>query len=119
MNKPASMTIKEFIIKKIAVNRLVSKMVSEKTIDAVISHQFESAHAATAYCNSIEISGFGKFSFNIKRANKQMDKYNSQMAMYTKMLEDETISPAVKRNTEMRIQTTLDNIKVLKPKLDE
>ena len=113
------MTIKEFIIKKIAVNRLVSKMVSEKTIDAVISHQFESAHAATAYCNSIEISGFGKFSFNMNRANKQMEKYNKQVAFYTSILEDETTSPAIIRNTKMRLETTLGNIKVLKPKLNE
>jgi hypothetical protein len=48
-----------------------------------------------------------------------MEKYNSQVALYTGILEDETTSPAIRRNTEMRLETTLGNIKVLKPKLNE
>jgi len=112
------MTVKDFIIKKIAINRLASKMISEKIIDSVISHQFESAHAATTECNSVEISGFGKFTFNQKRAEKQMAKYESQIAMYTKILEDDTISNAVRRNNEMRLETVYNNVKALKPKLN-
>lgn len=113
------MTMKEFIVKKLAVNRVATKMISEKIIDTVISHQFESAHVATATHNTIEISGFGKFSFNQGRANKQMIKYNSQVALFTEIINNPLTSPTLKRNTEMRLATTLLNIKDLKPKLNE
>ena len=119
MIKPQSMTMKEFIVKKLAVNRVATKMISEKVIDSVISHQFESAHIATATHNTIEISGFGKFSFNQGRAIKQMAKYNSQVVLFTNIIEDEQTSSTLKRNTEMRLATTLSNIKDLKPKLHE
>ena len=117
MNKPPSMSIKEFLIKKIAINKVWDKMISEKTVDAVISHQFESASKATSIHNSVEISGFGKFTFNQKRANKQMEKYESQIRYYNGLLEKE-LSDADRKNVEMRIASTLNNIKTLKPKID-
>jgi nucleoid DNA-binding protein len=118
MNKPPSMSIKEYLVKRIAVNKVWDKMISEKTIDAVISHQFDSASAATATNNSIEISGFGKFMFNEKRAIKQMQKYTEQIAYYSKMLSSE-LTEAERRNTEMRLESINNNVKALKPKLNE
>ena len=47
-----------------------------------------------------------------------MAKYESQVAMYTKILEDETLSRPLRRNNEMRLETTYANIKALKPKLN-
>jgi hypothetical protein len=47
-----------------------------------------------------------------------MAKYESQIAMYTKILEDDTISNAVRRNNEMRLETVYNNVKALKPKLN-
>lgn len=112
--KPVSMTIKEWLIKKMAIKLVVS----EKTIEAVINHQYDSASVATKTHNSLEISGFGKFMFNAKRANKQMDKYMSQKAMYESALQDPKISEVVRRNTTMRLETVLGNIKALTPKLN-
>lgn len=118
MNKPPSMSIKEYLVKRIAVNKVWDKMISEKTIDAVISHQFDSASVATANNNSIEISGFGKFLFNEKRAIKQMQKYTEQIEYYSKMLSSE-LTEAERRNTEMRLESINNNVKALKPKLNE
>jgi len=118
MNKPPSMSIKEYLVKKIAINKVCDKMISEKTIDAVISHQFDSASAATANNNSIEISGFGKFLFNEKRAVKQMQKYTEQIAYYSNMLASH-LTEAERRNTEMRLESINNNVKALKPKLNE
>ena len=111
--KPVSMSMKEWLIKKMAIKLVIS----EKTIEAVINHQYDSANVATKNNNSIEFSGFGKFVFNEKRAAKQMIKYNAQMVMYNSILQDETISEAVRRNTTMRIATVEGNIEALKPKL--
>jgi len=118
MSKPLSMSVKEYLIKKIAINKVCDKMISEKTIDAVISHQFDSASSATVDNNSIEISGFGKFLFNEKRAIKLMQKYTEQIAYYSNMLSSE-LTEAERRNTEMRLESINNNVKALKPKLNE
>ena len=111
------MSIKEYLIKKIAVNKVTDKLISEKIIDTVISHQFDSALAATALHNSVEISGFGKFVFNQKRADKHMTKYSSQKDMYETQLENTELDEATRRNVEMRLTTLLSNIKTLKQKM--
>ena len=117
-NKPPSMSIKEFLVKKIAINKVCDKMISEKTIDTIISHQFDSANAATVTNNSIEISGFGKFMFNEKRGVKLMQKYTEQVEYYSKMLSSE-LTEAERRNAEMRLESINNNVKALKPKLNE
>jgi hypothetical protein len=66
--------------------------------------------------NSVELSGFGKFSFSQKKAQKQMIKYKEQIIYYTEKL-NSSESDAEKRNLNMRIDTTLSNIKVLTPKI--
>jgi nucleoid DNA-binding protein len=112
------MSIKEFLVKKIAINKVCDKMISEKTIDTIISHQFDSANVATATNNSIEISGFGKFVFNEKRGVKLMQKYTEQVEYYSKMLSSE-LTEAERRNAEMRLESINNNVKALKPKLNE
>ena len=49
-------------------------VVSERVIDQVITHQFNSAEDATKTNNSVEISGFGKFVFNKSKAEKKINK---------------------------------------------
>ena len=73
------MTIKDELIRAVAKKYNMP----EKTILAIVSHQFDGAHAATMNNNSIEISGFGKFMFNNKRALKQMEKYESQHSLFS------------------------------------
>lgn len=110
------LSVRETIIKQLAVNKIADKLISEKIINEVISHQFDSALKATVFHNSVEISGFGKFSFNQKKAIKQMTKYNEQIVYYTEKL-NSSDSDAEKRNLSMRINTTLQNIEVLKLKI--
>lgn len=71
MDKPMSLSVKDYLIRKLAVKL----MVSEKVIDAVVNHQFSSANEALASNKTVEISGFGKFIFNQKKAEKKMAKY--------------------------------------------
>ena len=60
-NKPISMSMKDYLIRV----QSVKAMMSEKIIEAVVNHQFQSASLAMRTNNSIELSGFGKFYFNI------------------------------------------------------
>lgn len=114
MDKPRNLSVKDYIIRKMAVKM----MISEKTLDLVISHQFSSANAAMKDNESLEISGFGKFLFNRKKAIKLMEKFESQKALFSAKLEDPTLSEKRRNNLELKLQTALDNIKDLKPKLD-
>jgi nucleoid DNA-binding protein len=75
MKRPSTMSVKEWIIKKMAVNMVIS----EKTIDSVVTHQFDSANDALNIHKSVEISGFGKFYFNTKKA---LIQYNKLLAKY-------------------------------------
>ena len=88
MEKPMSMSVKEWIIKKMAIKMVIS----EKVIDSVVTHQFDSANDALNVHKSVEISGFGKFYFNEKKAIKTMEKYSSQKDMYETVLADPTTS---------------------------
>jgi len=115
--KPSNQPIKEFLIKKLAINRILpNKVISERDIDAVITHQFDRAHNATNLYNSIEISGFGKFYFAQNKANKEMTK----LLTVKELLETKLLSPLTEkeeRKTQLKLNTVLTNIKVLKPKL--
>lgn len=113
MEKPKSLSVKDFIIRKMAVKM----MISEKVLDAVVSHQFSSANAAMKDNDSLEISGFGKFLFNRKKAQKLMEKFESQKALFSSKLEDLSLSEKKRASLELKLQIALDNIADLKPKL--
>ena len=115
MDKPISLSVKDYLIRTMAVKM----MISEKTIEAVINHQFASANEAMKTNNTIEISGFGKFIFNYKKALKKMEKMLSQKQLFESRLDDPLISEQ-KRNTEMvKLTNVINNINILKPKLYE
>jgi nucleoid DNA-binding protein len=115
MDKPISLSMKDYLIRTLAVKM----MIPEKTIEAVINDQFNSANEAMKIHNSVEISGFGKFIFNYKKAQKKMEKMLSQKRLFESRLEDPSISEQ-KRSTEMvKLTNVINNINILKPKLYE
>lgn len=117
--KSANTPIKEYIIKKIAVNKVTDKLISEKTMDLVISHQFESAIKAMMTNNTVEISGFGKFLFNFKRAQKELTKYEKIREHYMSLLQNTTLSEEQRKDLEDKLAIANDGIKNLKPRVDE
>ena len=92
-------------------------MMSEEVISSVISHQFQSANEALSNNNSLEISGFGKFLFNEKKAHKVMEKYLNQKEAFERYSEDECQSEARRRNASLKLASVISNIEHLKPKL--
>ena len=117
--KSANTPIKEYIIKKIAVNKVTDKLISEKTMDLVISHQFESAIKAMMTNNTVEISGFGKFLFNFKRAQKELTKYEKIREHYMSLLQNTTLSEEQRKDLEDKLAIANDGIKNLKPRVNE
>jgi hypothetical protein len=92
-------------------------VISERIIDQVINHQFDSANDALNTNDTIEISGFGKFLFNNKRALTQYTKLLQMKQAYENMLADPDITDKKKHSTELRLNTALTDIKILKPKM--
>jgi hypothetical protein len=115
MEKPLSMSVKEWIIKKMSINMVIS----EKTIDAVVTNQFDSANDALNTNDTIEISGFGKFLFNKKRALTQYTKLLQMKQAYENTLADPDVTDKKKHSTQARLNTILTDIKTLKPKMHE
>lgn len=114
MKKPQSMSVKEWIIKKMSI----SMVVSEKVIDAVVTHQFDSANDALNVNKSVEISGFGKFYFNQKKADAQYNKLLAIKQAYERMLTEE-ITDTKRNAVELKLQIVESSIKTLKPKINE
>lgn len=113
MNKPQSLSMREWLVRKLAPKLLVS----EKIVDAVVAHQFSEANAAMHTNNSIEISGFGKFIFNTKKAQKKMDNFLAKKASLEELLKDETLSEARRQTVVNKLNSLNLGIEILKPKL--
>ena len=116
MDKPVSMSVKDYLVRTLAVKMLIS----EKTIEAVVNHQFQSANEAMDFNNSLEISGFGKFYFNEKKATKRIGQLNAKKQAMEKIISDETTSEQKRRSSQVTLDKTEALINLLKTKtIDE
>ncbi|NBV29783.1 hypothetical protein EBS02_12375, partial [bacterium] len=97
MDKPVSLAMKDWLIRKLAPKLLLS----EKTIEAVINHQFQSANEAMLNNKTVEISGFGKFIFNDKKAIKKMAMYKQIEKALVNILSKPDVGEAKRRSTEI------------------
>ena len=113
MDKPISLTMREYLVRTLAPKLLVS----EKVIDTVVAYQFSEANAALADNDSVEISGFGKLLFNRKKAEQKMEKFLSQKALFESILQNPEAPEQKKHKAQLKFNTVLHNIEVLKPKL--
>lgn len=115
MDKPISLSVKDFIIRKMAVKM----MVSEALIEEVVNHQFKSAQEAmkTPDIESVEISGFGKFLFNKKKALNKLEIFKLNIERNINILSKPDITPAQKRRAETMVSNTMEEINALKSKL--
>ena len=112
MDKPISMSVKDYLIRTLAVKILTS----EKTIEAVINHQFQSANEAMDLHNSIELSGFGKFFFNDKKAVKRVNALIAKKLALENILADDISSEQKKRSARVTLDKTLPLIESLTTK---
>lgn len=68
--KPLNLELREFLIKVIA-----KKMeLPEDAVTAVINHQFKNLSKAMLSSQIVELSGFGRFIFSVKKAEKALIK---------------------------------------------
>jgi nucleoid DNA-binding protein len=114
MDKPVSLSMREYLVRTLAVKL----MLSEKVIDAVIVHQFSEANAAMSLNDSVEISGFGKFVFNRKKAKKLMEKLLSKEKYFNSLLEDSLLSEQKRQSITNKLNNNTLAINTLKPRIE-
>jgi nucleoid DNA-binding protein len=117
MDKPVSLSVKDFLIRKLAIKMLTP----EKTIEAVVHHQFNSTNDAIQDDGNktVELSGFGKFVFNQKKANKRMENLLSKKDALEKKVNDEQLSEHKRMSSKIKLNNTITSIQSLKPKTNE
>lgn len=112
MDKPISMSVKDYLVRTLAVKM----MVNEKVIETVINHQFQSANEALDLNNSIEIAGFGKFYFNQKKATKRLVQLLAKKQAMETIIADENTSEQRRRSSQVTLEKTEALINLLKTK---
>ncbi len=115
MDKPFSMSAKDYLVKVVSVRMNIPS----KTIEAIVDDQLKAANEAMVNTFSVELSGFGKFTFNHKKAQKKMEKQLSKKATFEKILLREGLTDTQKRSYQLKLDNTIKWIEGLKPKLDE
>lgn len=103
------MSVKDYLVRTLAVKILTS----EKTIEAVINHQFQSANEAMDLHNSIELSGFGKFFFNKKKGVKRINALIAKKLALENIIADDTSSEQKKKSARVTLDKTLPLIESL------
>src|SRR5690349_18627084 len=98
MDKPMSMSVKDYLMK----TQSVRTNTPLKIIEAVVDFQFQEVNSALHLPNvdSVEISGFGKFSFNRKKALKKWEKNISKKEYWEKALLDPDITEAKRKSCQ-------------------
>tara|TARA_R110000796_G_scaffold14864_1_gene48141 strand:+ start:512 stop:841 length:330 start_codon:yes stop_codon:yes gene_type:complete len=95
------------------------KIISEKVINLVVMHQFNSANEALENNFTVELSGFGKFTFNIKKATTRLAKLSKFKDDYEKQIEEGVIKePKREAWIKNKISTLTLTINSLQSKLN-
>lgn len=117
MDKPISMSVKDYLIRVLSV-RMNTPV---KVIEAVVAHQMEGINKAIQADNkfSVEMSGFGKWLFNHKKAQKKMDKNISKEKLFSSFLENPDLTDRQKTSYTLKLENTKKWIQGIKPKLDK
>ena len=113
MDKPLSMSDKDYLIRVMSIKTNTPVAI----IDAVISHQFEAANEALKTNNTIELSGFGKFVFKLKKAQNKLQRNINKKEYWEKALEDTSLTEQKRQSYTNKLNNTIKEIEVLKTKL--
>ena len=110
-----SLPIKEFIIRRLTVDLGIP----ESTIRTVVEDTFTKAIKATATNKSVEIAGWGTFYFSDKKAQKMVEKYKSQISLFSEMLEKEGLPQRQRNSAEAKLAVAKKNLEELLPRINE
>lgn len=111
--KPLSMPLRDWLIKQIAI----SKNLPSQVVEAIISHEFDIANQATGKYKSIEISGFGRFTFSEFKADYHLRRYASTIEHLNKHLQNPDLTDKQREKIMEKIESTTKTQNDLKNRL--
>jgi DNA-directed RNA polymerase specialized sigma54-like protein len=106
------MSVREWLVRTLSQRDNIPQTI----IASVVAHQYDEASTAMNDNNSIEISGFGKFYFNERRAEKEMVKLLSRKKDTEQVLSDKEISDKKRYSYTRRLDNIDKLIELLKTK---
>lgn len=117
MDKPISTSVKDYLIKRMSVRLNIPS----KTIEAIVAHQMEGINKAIQADNkfSVEMSGFGKWIFNHKKAKRKFEKNISKEQTFQTLLNKPDLTDKQKASYELKLTNTKKWMEGIKPKLDK
>lgn len=115
MDKPITLSVRDFLIRKLAVDI----MIPEKVIEAVVVHQFSNALNAIPIHNSIEISGLGRFVLYKATLERHLKKLLRVEELSKEDITNEFLSMKKRKFAEVRHKGVLEDIEYIKSKLHE
>lgn len=108
------------IVDKELVRRMiVNTAVSEKVINAVLSHQIDSIGEALKLHDTVEISGFGKFILSPKKVKKMEIKIVKRLEAHKRTLSDENLPDERRKITTTRNEYMVKKYNELKQRTYE
>lgn len=111
--KPNNVPVKEWLVKGIAD----SLNIPERVVATIVDFQFSEAREALLTCNSIEFSGFGKFIFNKRKAEKKLAKIVKSKEYLEGVIGSPNITEQKRVSSHFKLQVYMADIKALKNKL--
>jgi len=113
MDKPASMSVKDYLVRIMALRTNTPS----NLIEIIVNHQFEEANKALLSNNTVELSGFGKFLFNTKKAYKKLDKMMSKKEAFERFANDPDNQHPKAKTAKNKLINTIRDLEILKTKL--
>ena len=110
-----SMSIKDYLMR----TQSVRTNTPLKTIEAVIDFQFQESNNALQQSDihSVELSGFGKFTFSLKKATTKYNKNIMKKEFWEKALLNPDITEAKRKSFQTKLDNTIKWMEYIKPKL--
>lgn len=110
MNKLQSQSTKDYLY-----NNLAKKLnISSSTIEKVIQHSFETTYEKMKSSNSVEIAGFGKFLFNLKKAQKRTEA----LKKIKQALENKLVQSPESEKLKLKLETTINTLTKLEDRIN-
>lgn len=106
--------IKKWMVRRVAVDTITD----ERIVDAVISHQFDKARKAMDGNNSIELSGFGRFYFNRKKAKRKLARYEDFKEKLEKIIDSSGTADERRASKQFKLGKLIGDLKSLERKLE-
>ena len=114
-NRPVSMTVKDWLVKRLSLDM----MISESVIHRVVDHQMNGIRKALETNKSVEASGFGKFLFNQKKAERRLLRFYEIKEKFESVIADEQQPEKKKASTEFKLHKLMMDIELLKKRICE